>query len=127
MPRPSFKPTEEQRRIVKTMAALGTRHEDIAMVLEMTPKTLRKHFRHELTRGSIEANLKVGQTLFSMATSGRNIAATIYWERTRGRPRGRDSEIDSGAMLPPQIIIRTDPEPSHKEGEEKETAGGTDR
>lgn len=127
MPRPSFKPTEEQRRIVKTMAALGTRHEDIAMVLEITPKTLRKHFRHELTRGAIEANVKVGQTLFSMATSGRNIAATIYWERTRGRPRERESEIDRGAMLPPQIIIRTDSEPNHTQGEEKKTEGGADR
>lgn len=108
MPRPSFKATDEQQRMVKTMAALGTRHEDIAAILDITPKTLRKHFRVELTRGAIEANAKVGQTLFSMATSGRNIAATIYWERTRGRPHGRDSGTDGGPMPPPQIIIRTD-------------------
>src|SRR5690242_12492130 len=111
MPRPSFKPTDEQQRMVKTMAALGTRHEDIAAILDNTPKTLRKHFRVELTRGAIEANAKVGQTLFAMATSGRNIAATIYWERTRGVRRGRDSETANGPMPPPQIIIRTDSEP----------------
>jgi hypothetical protein len=110
MPRPSFKPTDEQQRMVKTMAALGTRHEDIAAILEITPKTLRKHFRQELTRGAIEANAKVGQTIFAMATSGRNIAAAIYWERTRVMRRGRDSEIGSGPMSPPQIIIRTDDE-----------------
>jgi hypothetical protein len=110
MPRPSFKVTDEQQRMVKTMAALGTRHEDIAAILDITPKTLRKHFRVELTRGAIEANAKVGQTLFSMATSGRNIAATIYWERTRGRPHGRDSGTGSGPMRPPQIIIRTHPD-----------------
>jgi predicted ArsR family transcriptional regulator len=110
MPRPSFRPTSEQQRIVKSMAALGTRHEDIATILEITPKTLRKHFRQELTRGAIEANAKVGQTLFAMATSGRNTAATIYWERTRGTRRGRDRETDSGPIVPPQIIIRTDPD-----------------
>ncbi|MGI8962013.1 MAG: hypothetical protein ACR2IV_20095 [Bryobacteraceae bacterium] len=122
MPRPSFQSTDEQQRMVKTMAALGTRHEDIATILEITPKTLRKHFRQELTRGAIEANAKVGQTLFAMATSGRNIAATIYWERTRGTRRGRDSETDSGPMPPPQIIIRTDyGEKKHTTAEQKQT------
>src|SRR5436189_5921182 len=110
MPRPSFQSTDEQQRMVKTMAALGTRHEDIAAILEITPKTLRKPFRQELTRGAIEANAKVGQTLFAMATSGRNTAATIYWERTRGTRRGRDRETDSGPIVPLQIIIRTDPD-----------------
>ena len=122
MPRPSFQSTDEQQRMVKSMAALGTRHEDIAAILEITPKTLRKHFRKELTRGAIEANAKVGQTLFAMATSGRNIAATIYWERTRGTRRGRDSETDSGPMPPPQIIIRTDyDQKKNTQAEQKQT------
>jgi hypothetical protein len=117
MPRPNFTATEERRRMVKSMAGLGTRHEDIAAILEITPKTLRKHFRQELTLGAIEANARVGQTLFAMATSGRNIAATIYWDRTRGIRRGRDSETSSGTMPPPQIIIRGD-------DEEKKTSEG---
>ena len=122
MPRPSFRPSGEQQRMVKTMAALGTRHEDIATILEITPKTLRKHFRVELSRGAIEANAKVGQTLFSMATSGRNIAATIYWERTRGTRRVRDSESDGRPMPPPQIIIRTEyEEEKHTQREEAKT------
>ena len=110
MPRPSFTPTEEQRSEVEMRAGSGKRQDDIAAKLGIAPKTLRKHFRQELTRGAIEANAKVGQTIFAMATSGRNIAATIYWERTRVIRRGRDSEIGSGPMSPPQIIIRTDHE-----------------
>ena len=43
MPRPSFKPTEEQQRVVKTMAMCNMRHELIAVALDITPKTLRKH------------------------------------------------------------------------------------
>ena len=120
MPRPSFKASEEQKRIVKTMAGLGTPHEDIAAVLEITAKTLRKHFRSELTLGAIEANARVGQTLFAMATSGRNIAASIYWDRTRGIRRSRDGETGNGPMLPPQIIIRTDDE------QKKTSAGGNE-
>jgi|SRR5690349_19215670 hypothetical protein len=110
MPRPSFTATEERRRIAKSMAGIGIPHDDIAAVLNITAKTLRKHFRQELTLGAIEANARVGQTLFAMATSGRNIAASIYWDRTRGIRRRSDSEIGSGNMPPPQIIIRTDDE-----------------
>ena|SRR5437763_10186490 len=117
MPRPSFKATDEQKRIVKSMAGLGTPHEDIGAVLNITAKTLRKHFRQELTLGAIEANARVGQTLFAMATSGRNIKASIYWDRTRGIRRGRDGETGSGPMLPPQIIVRThDQEKKTSEG-----------
>ena len=46
MPRPSFKATAEQRKLVKSLAAVGLRQEQIcAMVGLRSPKTLRKHFR----------------------------------------------------------------------------------
>jgi DNA-binding NarL/FixJ family response regulator len=83
MARPCFVPSAEQRRSVKAMAGLGLRHQDIALVLEISEKTLRKHFRSELTRGAIEANAKVLQTLYGMATSGENTAATIFYAKTR--------------------------------------------
>ena len=53
MARPSFSPSAEQRRSVKAMAGLGMRHQDIAVVLEIAEKTLRKHFRVELARGKV--------------------------------------------------------------------------
>jgi DNA-binding NarL/FixJ family response regulator len=56
MGRPAFEPTAKARKFVAAMAALGVRHEEIATLLEITPKTLRKHFRSELDRGAIEAN-----------------------------------------------------------------------
>jgi hypothetical protein len=52
---------------------------DIATRLELDPKTLRRHFRRELDRGSIEATAKVGQSLFCIATEGGSVAATIFW------------------------------------------------
>ena len=108
MARPSFTPSPEQRRSVKAMAGLGMRHQDIAVVLEIAEKTLRKHFRVELARGGIEANAKVLQTLYGMATSGENTAATIFYAKTRCGLRERAQEGESHWMPPPQIIIRTD-------------------
>lgn len=84
MSRPRLEPTEEQRRRVKSLSAYGIKQEHIAQMMGIrSPKTLRKHFRVELTRGAIEADAQVGQTLYQMATSGKHPAATIFWLKTR--------------------------------------------
>ena len=80
MPRPSFKATRDQRKLVKSMAALGLRQEQIATTIGLrSPKTLRKHFRQEITRGSAEANAAVTRVAFEMATSGKWPVMTRYW------------------------------------------------
>ncbi len=79
----AFQPTDEQRRTVRAMSGFGVPHGDIGTLLDIDPKTLRKHFRHELDRGSIEATAKVGQSLFRMATEGNNVAAAIFWMKAR--------------------------------------------
>jgi hypothetical protein len=80
---PTYSPTEEQRRTVRAMSGFGIPQADIATLLDIDDKTLRKHFRRELDRGSIEATVKVAQTLFQMATSGQNTAAAIFWMKAR--------------------------------------------
>ena len=79
----AFQPTEEQRRTVKAMAGLGVPHEGIAVLLDIDPKTLRKYFHLELERGSVEATAKVAQSLFQLATAGKNVAAAIFWMKAR--------------------------------------------
>jgi hypothetical protein len=128
MARPSFSPSAEQRRSVKAMAGLGMRHQDIAVVLEIAEKTLRKHFRVELARGAIEANAKVLQTLYAMATSGENTAATIFYAKTRCGLRERAHEADNHWMPPPQIIIRAHPEEKRQTQTQPQTGeAGEDR
>ena len=78
-----YDPTPDQRRTVKTMAGFGVPHTDIATFLGIDAKTLRKHFREELDRGTTEANAKVAQSLFQMATQGKNVAAAIFWMKAR--------------------------------------------
>lgn len=78
-----FEPTGEHRNLVRAMSGFGIPQADIATHLEIDAKTLRKHFRRELDRGSIEATVKVAQSLFQMATSGQNTAAAIFWMKAR--------------------------------------------
>ncbi|MDB5318329.1 MAG: hypothetical protein JWO24_4173 [Rhodospirillales bacterium] len=79
-----YDPSEDQRRTAKAMAGFGVPQDDIANYLDIDAKTLRKHFRRELDGGTLEANAKVAQSLFNMATSGRNVAAAIFWMKARG-------------------------------------------
>jgi len=83
MPRKQLKPTEEQRRQVKLLAAVGTPSHDIARYWGVSEKTLSKYYRQELFRGPLEANAKVGQSLYEMATDRKTPVATIYWSKAR--------------------------------------------
>jgi hypothetical protein len=108
MPRPKLNPTEEQRLLVKSFAAVGISHEAIAKQIGIrSPKTLRKHFRKELDGGSTEANYKVGQTLFQMATSGQCPAATIFWAKTRNHFHEQASP-ERPPMPPPPFVVAQD-------------------
>ena len=79
----AFRPTEEQRRLVRAFAGFGIPQEDIARHVGCEPKMLRRHFRDELDLGAIEATAKVAQSLFQMATTGKNVAAAIFWMKAR--------------------------------------------
>jgi len=105
MARPSFVPNEKSRRQVKSMSALGMKQEEMATLLEITPKTLRKHFRSELDRGGVEANAEVMRSLYKMATSGKNTAATIFWVKTRCAAPERRDRVEEGAV---PIVVRLD-------------------
>jgi hypothetical protein len=83
MARPTFQVTEQLSEQVKMMTSVGCRQQDIARVLGVTPKTLRKHFRQQLDLGAIQANAAVAQTLYRMATGGTNTSATIFWLKVR--------------------------------------------
>jgi hypothetical protein len=101
---PMFEPTEEHRRSVRVMSGFGVPQEDIALHLDIDPKTLRKHFRRELDRGTIEANLKVAQTLFHMATVDKNVAAAIFWLKARAGWREKHPDKDETPPLTNLVV-----------------------
>jgi DNA-binding XRE family transcriptional regulator len=80
---PPWQPSEDQLKMVENMSAMGIRQDDMAKMLEIDPKTLRKHCRKELDQGSIKATMKVAQSLFKQATEDHNTAAQIFWMKAR--------------------------------------------
>lgn len=80
--RPPHEPTDQNRLQVKTLAAVGIRHEDIAAKLGFSADTLTKYYRQELDEGRIDANAQIGKSLYEQARSG-NTAAMIFWLKTR--------------------------------------------
>ena len=85
MGRPAHHPEPSERRQVEAMADYGVPEADIARVLGIDPKTLRKHYRGELDRGHIIANIRVAECLFHKATGdGRqSVTAAIFWLKAR--------------------------------------------
>jgi hypothetical protein len=69
------------------LAAYGIPEAEIAIVIEIDPKTLRRHYRRELDTGHIKANTKVAENLYRKATGdGReSVIAAIFWLKTRAR------------------------------------------
>jgi len=85
MARPSHQPLPARRRQVEAMAGYGVPEVDIARVVGIDPKTLRKHYRDELDNGHVKANAKVAENLYRKATGeGREaVTAAIFWLKTR--------------------------------------------
>src|SRR5215204_3032313 len=114
MARPAHKPEPGTRRQVEAMAGFGVPEADIAKVVKVDPKTLRKHYREELDTGHVKANAKVAENLFHKATGqGREaVIAAIFWLKTRagwketlvqehsGPERGGEARAPPGTKTP---------------------------
>jgi hypothetical protein len=108
MARKEFTPSEEQRHLVKVLSSYGIRHADIATEVGLrSPKTLRKHFREDLDRGRIGAEIRVRKTLLDMATSRKRLGSTIHW---LNRQAGWKSKRDQPAATIPKFVVTRDKE-----------------
>jgi hypothetical protein len=90
MARQVFAVNEAVRERVRHLAGLGVRQDDVARIIGCSPKTLRKRLRDELDRGVAEANATIAGYLFAAAKAG-NIAAIIFWLKTRAHWRERNA------------------------------------
>jgi DNA-binding NarL/FixJ family response regulator len=81
--RPPYEPTPEQTAVVETMASFGIPQDRIAQSLGINAQTLRKHFRQQLNLAAVHADRAVLSSLFEMATKRHNVAAAIFWAKTR--------------------------------------------
>jgi hypothetical protein len=92
MGRRAHKPDPLQRRQVEAMAAYGIPEFDIARVVGVDPKTLRKHYPDELDLGETKANAQVAGYLYNAAKGG-NVTAQIFWLKTRAKWRETPVEL----------------------------------
>lgn len=83
--RSTFKPTDEQRKLVEQLSAFGIRIDEMPVfVMGATGKpisepTLKKYFKKEIEHGRLKANFKVANALYKNATDGGNVTAQIWW------------------------------------------------
>ena len=99
-----YQPTDESRRHVTTMVGFGIQQNQIADMLEIDKKTLHKHYRRELDTGMTQANLRVVQSLYNNATQHMNVAAQIWWTKTRmGWKEAQDLNI-GGTPVPIMVV-----------------------
>jgi len=108
MPRQKFNPTDDQRNLVKSMAACGTMHEMIAQQIGIrSPKTLRKHFRSELDSGVTEANYEMAKSLFKKGKNG-DVEAQKFWLKCRAGWSEYPHFAPASASLPPFVVAQDD-------------------
>ena len=100
--KPPHAPTEATRQTVQLHTMVGTNQTDIARVLDIDEKTLRKYYRDELDLAKSKANATIGGALFNKAKNG-DTAAMIFWMKTQAKWAERHELDDSstdGSMKP---------------------------
>jgi len=114
----AFHATAEQKEMVALASACGIPEDEMVVAIinpttkkPISPHTLRKHFRFELDRGHLSANMKVVGGLFKNATTGTdtypggNPICQIFWTKTRLHWKDRPASI---LDLPPGGVPKED-------------------
>lgn len=106
-----YEPTEEHRRMVSQLATLGISHDIIGSILGISDRTLEKYYPKELKESLVKANAKMMTALYQMGING-NVAAAIFWMKTKGGWRTTDAVDQPRTInLPrPQFTLSSEPE-----------------
>lgn len=81
---PSHEPTDESRQKVADLSCNGFTQADIADHLDIDEKTLRKHYRKELSNTKREKALKLGNNLYQDALNGDK-QAREFWLKCQAK------------------------------------------
>lgn len=130
MANPRFEPTDEERRIVKGLAAYGLKPAQIIQAVrrpkgykggdgELYPisvPTLKKYFREELETAEMTANNNVAKALYDTAVdrSHKNhVQAAIFWLQARAGWKTQAQVTADGSIdlaLDPEALAGLSPE-----------------
>jgi hypothetical protein len=100
--KPPHEPTKALRDTVSMHTLVGTTQGDIAKIIGVDEKTLRKHYRDELDLAKARANASIGGALFNKAKAG-DTTAMIFWIKTQAGWREKhdiNHASEDGSMTP---------------------------
>jgi hypothetical protein len=106
--KPPHAPTDATRQTVQLHTMVGTTQADIARVLDIDEKTLRKYYRDELDLAKAKANATIGGALFNKAKTG-DTSAMIFWMKTQAGWREKadiNHTSEDGSMIPQPTAIQ---------------------
>src|SRR6202045_1309280 len=89
-----YVPTADQRALVESASAIGITQAEIANQLNIDEKTLRKHFREELSSGKFKGYVWREATYASLSSIARAITGTAW-----NGPRFFGLRIDKGTTV----------------------------
>jgi len=111
--RKPHKPTDENRKMIEKMSAVGIDQESIAKVMGMSVETLFKYYKPELEMASTKANTSVAGALYRNAIGG-NVAAQIFWCKTRMGWREKSEVEHTGKDGAPLLAVIREYNPKEK-------------
>lgn len=84
---PPHKPTEENRRLIRTLAGIGVPQRMMAVQIGIDTKTLAKHYDDDIRIGESKATSQIAKRLYDIAMSDSKEALTacIFWLKCRAR------------------------------------------
>jgi hypothetical protein len=75
-------PNEKTKATVQQASGLGLPHDQIAALIGISDKTLRKHYPIELALGKAQASASVAKSLYNKAIKG-DTTAQIWWTKAQ--------------------------------------------
>ena len=100
--RPWHRVTADSRRMVREAVGLGLQQNNVARLLGISPKTLRRHYRYEIDTGVDQVNFDVARALYTRAASGKDTIASIFMLKARA---GWKDTASQDAALPQKIEV----------------------
>lgn len=105
--RPRHLATATTRNKIYNLSIVGTRYEDIALIMGINNDTLKKYYSEELEKGRIEANAAVAGTLYEKAKQG-DTPSMLFWLKTRaGWSEKNTTELTGEGGAPINIKVVT--------------------
>lgn len=100
--RPPATFTDEQSKLVETLASFGVHRSIIAETVSVTEDTLYKHFKEVLTTAKVKAVARMAGALYRSGING-NVTAQIFYLKTQGGwKEPREETIE---QAPPVVTV----------------------